>query len=555
MESATVPLRNLADVVRRAAARRGDDPALIFRGITLTWAEVDALVDAAAAAHLRRGLRPGDRVAMALPNGLDAPIVYFGALRAGLVAVPTNPAYTPRELAHVLGDSGAVALVGTGAVLASVATVRDRLPALVHLLRTGGPDGPGSLVPPDGVVPDGDAADGVGGDVTAPPDAEVPPTRAGEDLAVLMYTSGTSGWPRGAMLSHRALLANLEQCARIEPPVLRDDDVVLLALPLFHIYGLNPGLGQTAWQGAAAVLVERFDPVDTLELIGRHGITNVPGAPPMFVAWSLLPDFAEAFAGVRLAVSGAASLPQEAQSRLLEATGHHVFEGYGLTETAPVVTSTLLSEVAKPGSIGRPVPGVEVRLVDPTTGGDREDLPDDPDDLFDGPDAPTRDPGEIAVRGANLFSGYWPDGAGGPDASGWWRTGDVAVADADGDLFLVGRLTDLVLVSGFNVYPREVESVLDGHPDIAEAAVIGVPHPYTGETVKAYVQLVDGAHLTAEDLLAYCERSLARFKCPTAVEFVTELPHSVTGKVSKGRLRARSARLAAAAGTADGGHR
>jgi len=346
----------------------------------------------------------------------------------------------------------------------------------------------------------------------------------GEDLAVLIYTSGTSGRPRGAMLPHRALLANLEQCSRIEPPVMADDDVVLLVLPLFHIYGLNAALGMVAYHAATGVLVERFDPVDTLAVMQAHRVTNVVGAPPMYVAWSLLPDVGDAFSHVRLAVSGAAPLPAEALTRFLDATGHHIFEGYGLTETAPVLTSTLMSAVAKPTSIGRPIPGVELRLLDDSGGVSEED-----------------DPGEITARGANLFSGYWPDGAGGPDAAGWFRTGDVAYADDDGDLRIVDRRRELILVSGFNVYPREVEDVLASHPGIEEAAVIGIAHPYTGESVKAVVVRRPGVQLTAEDIIAFCGLQLAPFKCPTSVEFVAELPRSATGKAAKGRLREAAA--------------
>ncbi len=518
------PVRNVADLVRRTAAVRGSQRALIFRDTTLTWAEVDLRVDAAAAALRGIGLAEGDRVALALPNGLDAPIVYFAALRAGLVAVPTNPEYTAREFTHVLGDSGTVAVVANQLAAEAIGTVRDRLPRLAHVLRT-------------------DAFERL---AAAAPYGPVHTDRGGEDLAVLMYTSGTSGLPRGAMLSHRAMLANLDQCARIEPPVVSPDDVILLALPLFHIYGLGPGLGQVAREGCAAVLVDRFDPAETLELIARHKVTNVPGAPPMFVAWSLLPRFGEVFGNVRLSISGAAPLPPDAQARMVQATGHPIYEGYGLTETAPVVTSTLVSAVPKPSSIGRPVPGVEVRLVDPATGEDLEELAEDLRELLDEVDAPTRDPGEVVVRGANLFSGYWPDGEGGPDADGWWHTGDVAVADEDGDLFLVDRIKELILVSGFNVYPREVEDVLLTHPGIVEAAVIGVPHPYTGETVKAYVVPAREVEVTPEEVVAHAERSLARFKCPTVVDVVIALPHSATGKVSKGRLRAREAKAAGA---------
>jgi long-chain acyl-CoA synthetase len=341
-----------------------------------------------------------------------------------------------------------------------------------------------------------------------------------EDLAVLLYTSGTTGRPKGAMLSHRALLANLEQLSRIEPAVVAGDDVVLLVLPLFHVYGLNAGLGMTARARATGVMAERFDPVETLDLVRRHQVTNIIGAPPMYVAWSMLPELNDATATLRLAVSGAAPLAPDVLTAVREATGHDIYEGYGLTETAPVLTTTLCSGTAKPGSIGRPIPGVQIRLLD-----------DSGDDVEDD------DPGEITVRGANVFSGYWPDGSGGADADGWFRTGDIAYTDSDGDLFLVDRLRELILVSGFNVYPREVEDALLTHPDIAEVAVLGVPHPYTGETVKALVVARAGATLDAAQVIEHAAGRLARFKCPTSVEIVDELPHSVIGKVAKGRLR------------------
>jgi long-chain acyl-CoA synthetase len=211
-------------------------------------------------------------------------------------------------------------------------------------------------------------------------------------------------------------------------------------------------------------------------------------------------------------------------STVLETTGHHIFEGYGLTETAPVLTTTLCSPVPKPGSVGRPVPGVSIKIL-----GETDDEVDEDD------------PGELIVRGDNVFSGYWPDGEGGPDADGWFHTGDIAYADAHGDLFLVDRTRELILVSGFNVYPREVEDVLLDHYAVEEVAVIGVPHPYTGETVKALVVLRDGAALSADALIDHAAARLARFKCPTVIEFVDALPHSLTGKVAKGRLRAKSA--------------
>jgi long-chain acyl-CoA synthetase len=489
--------RSLAELVRSAAAEHPDKPALLHEDATVTWGELDALVDRAAAGLHARVPEPGARVAILLPNSIGFVVAYFAILRAGLVAVPLNTAYTPHELDHQILDAK------TSLVVTDVE----------HAGRLEG-------VPSDQVVVvggverswedllDSGTAGEVGGSVGA------------EDLALLLYTSGTTGQPRGAMLTHRALLANLSQLARIEPTVVAGDDVVLLVLPLFHVYGLNAGLGQVAWAGATAVLADRFDPVETLALVHDRHVSNIVGAPPMFVAWSMLPDLEESLASVRLAVSGAAPLPPAVLSHVLESTGHHIFEGYGLTETAPVLTSTLCSEVAKPASVGRPIPGVEIKILD-----DHGDEVDEDD------------PGEIVVRGPNLFSGYWPDGAEGPDTDGWFRSGDIAYADPDGDLFLVDRTKELILVSGFNVYPREVEQVLETHPDVHEVAVIGVAHPYTGETVKALVVPRRGTSPSAEDLIEHAARRLARFKCPTSVELVDELPHSLSGKVAKGRLR------------------
>ena len=480
---------NLADLVRSAAESVPDKAALVGANGSVTWGELDRQVDALAGALRGRGLAAGDRVGILLPNSVEFATAYFAVLRAGLVALPLNTAYTESELEHQLTDSAA----------ALVVTDEARRPLVeCPTLVIGSQEWHDALThePFDGA-------------------------RVGtEDLAVLLYTSGTTGRPKGAMLSHRALLANLEQLSRIEPHVVAPEDVVLLVLPLFHVYGLNAGLGMTARAGATGVVAERFDPVETLELVRRHRVTNIIGAPPMYVAWSMLPELGDAMSTLRLAVSGAAPLPPEVLAAMREATGHDVYEGYGLTETAPVLTTTLCSDTAKPGSIGRPIPGVQMRLVDDS-----------------GDDADAEDPGEITVRGANIFSGYWPDGAGGADTNGWFRTGDIAYADADGDLFLVDRLRELILVSGFNVYPREVEDVLLTHPDIAEVAVLGVPHPYTGETVKALVVARDGAALTGRDVIDHAAARLARFKCPTSVEFVDELPHSVTGKVAKGRLR------------------
>jgi long-chain acyl-CoA synthetase len=276
------------------------------------------------------------------------------------------------------------------------------------------------------------------------------------------------------------------------------------------------------------VLVDQFEPARTLDVIARHQVSVVAAVPQMYVAWASQPELSEHLASLRVAVSGAAPLDAAVARRFLETTRHPIFEGYGLTETAPVVATGLASPVPKPRSIGRPIPGVEVKLVGSdgaeiatiTSAGLRGELVDDFDDDAGG--VPGTDPGEIVVRGSNLFSGYWPDGAGGPDAEGWWATG----------------LGELIIVSGFNVYPHEVELVLTGHPAVAEAAVFGVPDPSTGEAVVAYVVAREGGSVSTEELRAHCERNLARFKCPKTIEFVGELPHSAIGKVRKATLRA-----------------
>ncbi|MFC4146415.1 AMP-binding protein [Micromonospora mangrovi] len=513
---------NLADRLRRAAVAHGDRPALHWRDRTLTWSELDAAVTttARALAATVPGAGPADRhpprVALALGNTPDFVVSYLAVLRAGLVAVPVNPGYTGRELRHVLADSGAGVLICAEEVRDRVAALAAELPALTAV----------HTAPP---VTD------VAGAVTFP-------RRGGEDLAVLLYTSGTEGRPKGAMLPHRALAANHEQVARIDPPVVGPDDTVLLALPLFHAYGLNSGLGAVVHHGATGVLVDEPGAGGALADIARHRVSVLVGVPSMFLAWADAgAELAAATSSVRVAVCGAAPLPPATAARFAQLTGRPVHVGYGLTETAPVLTSTLTGGAPKAGSIGRPLPGVELRLVGPD-GVDlwRDGAPvpeEDPDELdLSDADAGT-DPGEIVVRGANLFTGYWPDGRDGPDAAGWWATGDVAYADDDGDLFLVDRLGELILVNGFNVYPHEVELVLEAHPGVAESAVLGVPHARTGETVRAYVVRAPGATVTGEELLAHSARNLARFKCPTGVEFVDELPHSAIGKVRKTQLR------------------
>lgn len=346
--------------------------------------------------------------------------------------------------------------------------------------------------------------------------------RSDDELAALMFTSGTAGAPLPAMLTHGNLRANLEQLQSTPGCGLRPSDVVYCALPLFHIFGLNAVAGFALHAGAGLILDDHFDAHRSLELIARHRATVVPGAPPMWHAWSVLPGApTNAFSGVRMAVSGAAKLPEDVARSIESRFGLRVDEGYGLTEASPIVTAAT-GRSAKVGSIGVPLHGVEVRLVDASGG-----------------DALVGDDGEIWVRGPNVFKGYLNDPAATGrvlTGDGWLHTGDIAVIDDDGDLFIVDRAKDLIIVSGFNVYPAEVEEVLATHPAVVDVGVIGVPDDHTGETVKAFVVLRPGSSTTVDELSAHVCEHLARYKCPSSIELVGSLPRAITGKLLRRRL-------------------
>ena len=384
---------------------------------------------------------------------------------------------------------------------------RSALPTLQHVIASRAGELDGALLFEDGLA--------------SPPQPIV--DRAEDDVAVLIFTSGTAGAPKAAMLTHGNLLANLRQCQEHPGRAQAPEDVAFGVLPFFHIFGLNVVLGLSLMAGAATLAIERFDPQSALEAIRNNGVTIISGAPTMWSAWAALPGApADVFAGVRLATSGAARLDADVRAALRTRFGLDVTEGYGLTEASPVVSSGHGLD-APDGSIGIPLPGLSVRIVDP-----------------DGQDSLVGDAGEIWVQGPNVFPGYWEDPVATSAAlteDGWLRTGDVAVVDDDGFLFLVDRAKDLIIVSGFNVYPAEVEEVIASHPAVADAAVVGVPHPHSGEAVKAYVVLEAGQHLDEDDVVAHCEAHLARYKCPQKVMFVDELPHSATGKVLRKLLR------------------
>ncbi len=497
---------NLASIID---AHPDDSVALISANHVTTYGDLRAQVGALRGGLIKHGVVPGDRVSLLMANNWYFVVAYLAALGVGAVVVPLNPQSPTQELAGELASvEPRVAFVGP--------TGSDAFAGLDRAAF-----GIETVIVPEGVtLPDTTAFEDLLVSDAAPLVARAP-----DDLAALMFTSGTAGSPKAAMLTHANLLSNIDHVQATGTSALLPTDSVLGALPLFHIYGLNGALGQALCAGASIVLIQRFDPLSALQSIRERELTVVVGVPPMFESWVSLPP-AEAtrrdFASVRIAGSGASKLDPTLAGAFFDRFGLHIGEGYGLTEASPVVsTSDFTGEHM--GTIGLPVPGVAVRLVDESGG-----------------DALVGDPGEIWVKGTNVFPGYWHDDvatARALTADGWLRTGDIAVADAEGYLTIVDREKDLIIVSGFNVYPAEVESVLTQHPGVADVAVIGSPHPHSGETVKAFVVAKPDRLLEEDDLIAFCGQRLARYKCPTKFTFVPELPHGLSGKLLRRGLR------------------
>lgn len=485
-----------------------DAIALISRGEQTTYGKLRQQVDGLRGGLVNLGLEPGDRVAIECGTNWYFVVSYLATLGAGLVAVPLNPSNPTPEIQRALRAVGARGLiVGPAAKNAVRGLDRAGLPDLEFQIASAG-------VEVDGALPLDDLLQ-----------SEPVPVvdRGDDDIAAMLFTSGTAGSPKAAMLSHGNLRSNLDQIQRHPGRIQEPSDVALGVLPLFHIFGLNVVLGLTLFTGSRVVLIERFDPTSALEAIERHEVTIISGAPPMWAAWATLPGANPgAMRSVRLAASGAAKLPVEVAQQIEDRFDLLVTEGYGLTETSPVVTVSAGTDAPR-GSIGSVLPGVEVRLVDA-----------EGNDVFVG------DSGEVLVRGPNVFKGYWNDPlatAAAVDDDGWLHTGDIAVVDDDGFLYLVDRAKDLIIVSGFNVFPAEVEDVLLEHPAIAAAAVVGVPHPYSGEAVKAYVTIEPDVSAEEDDIISWCADRLARYKCPDKVMFVDELPTSAAGKVLRRALR------------------
>ncbi len=492
---------NLARIIEDHDA---ETPALISRGLITSYGELRDQVAAVRGGLQAHGIGPDDRVALLCANNWYFVVGYLAILGLGGVAVPLNPVSPARAVERELRTVGAAGVIVGPAGRSCMAGV-DR-----------------SVVPLVVGCPGVELDDAVSLEELLASQPAPIVEREPDDLAVLMFTSGTAGTPKAAMLSHRNLLTNLAQSQAHEGRDQTADDVVFGILPFFHIFGLNVVLAITLQIGGTVLLVERFDPSSALDAIDKHKVSVLSGPPALWAALASMPEArAEDVASIRLAVSGAAKLPNETAELVRERLGLHVREGYGLTECSPVVTNALGTD-APTGSVGVPVPGLEVRLVD-----------------TDGSDVLIGDSGELWVRGPNVFQGYLDD----PDATrraltedGWLRTGDLAVVDDKGFLYLVDRVKDLIIVSGFNVFPAEVEEVLIEHPRIDAVAVVGVPHPHSGEAVKAYVVVGEGA-IEEDDVVAFSAEYLPTYKCPSKVIFVDEIPRGLGGKVLRRALR------------------
>ncbi|WP_286960916.1 MULTISPECIES: long-chain-fatty-acid--CoA ligase [Arsenicicoccus] len=498
-------MANLAQILTDTASRHGDRIAVRQDEEQLTYAELDQRVALAAGWLRSQGVGPGDPVVLSLPNITAFVVAYYGILRAGGVVVPMNPLFKPREVAYYLQDSGARLII---------AATPDAAEGAEEAGATFVPvtDLPGLLTAAEPVT---EAVD-----------------RDDEDTAVILYTSGTTGRPKGAELRHRNLRSNAEVCGRT---LLRltPEDTVVGCLPLFHVFGMTCAMNTAILAGATLSLIPRFAPDKALEVIQRDRATIFEGVPTMYAAMLQAARAVTAAGGeipdlssLRTCISGGASLPVEVLRAFEETFDAMILEGYGLSETSPVASFNHPERVRKPGSIGTPIEGVEMDLRTP-----------------EGEPVPEGEIGEIVIKGANIMRGYWgrPDATAEAIQDGWFRSGDLGRRDSDGYYYIVDRAKDMIIRGGYNVYPREVEEVLYEHPGILEAAVVGQPHEHYGEEVAAFVALKPESGLaaddaTAEELREFCKARLAAYKYPRHISFVDALPKGATGKILKREL-------------------
>jgi long-chain acyl-CoA synthetase len=548
-EHVEVPQANLARLLGDAARDFPHAPALYFQGRTTSYAQLAEQAWRFGAALAELGVGRGSRVGLVLPNSPQAVVALFGALRVGATVVQNNPLYTERELGHQLADAGVEVVVCLDLVYERVRAVSeqagihetivtsmlDELPAVRRMLAPRTRKGRAASATIGKDEPVRRWRDLLGSAAARADEVAVDPAA---DLALLQYTGGTTGVSKGVMLTHANLRANVEQVRAWFPDADPGREVMMAALPFFHVYGLTVCLLLGVRLGAALVLIPRFDLDGVLGAIDRYRPTLFPGVPTMYVAINKAAERGgHDLSSIKACLSGAAPLPMEVAERFERFSGGRLVEGYGLSECSPVAIANPIYGKRKAGTIGMPLPDTLARVVDPA----------DPDRALRSGEA-----GELAVSGPQVMAGYWnrPDETAQVLRDGWLLTGDMAVMDDEGYFAIVDRKKDLIIAGGYNIYPREVEEVLYEHPAVLEASVIGVSDPYRGEAVKAFVVLREGREATAEDIRDFAKAKLAAYKVPRMVEFRAELPKTLIGKVLRRALveeeRAKAAARAAA---------
>ena len=500
---------NLAVILNETARSAPDRPVAVYDGGELTYAELDQASDRLAAALAAAGIKPGDRVALQLPNIPQFLISYFGILKAGGVVVPLNVMLKAPEVAFHLGDSGAAVLITWAGVLAEAAKGAESA-GLDLVYAVGHAAGTAGAVPFERLL-----------DAAAPPLREIA-SRQPTDTAVIVYTSGTTGRPKGAELTHIQLYLNADIPGRLF--AVRPDDVVITVLPLFHVFGLSSILNICVRFGCTMSLLPRFTPAAVLTAIQRDRATIFEGVPTMFADLLSHPDLDRYdLSSLRIAISGGASIPAPVLDAFERRFGLIILEGYGMTETASTITFNLSATERRPYSVGKPIWGTQTQVW----GDDHRPLPPGPEHV-----------GEIVTRGAHVMKGYLnhPEATAEAFTADWLHTGDLGYFDQDGFLFIVSRKKELIIRGGYNVYPSEIENVLDGHPAVAEAAVVGIPDARLGEEVMAVIIRRPAMTVGEPELVAYCRRRLAAYKCPRVYQFRSELPKNTLGKVLKDEL-------------------
>jgi long-chain acyl-CoA synthetase len=523
----TYPERPLWEILDTVYVEVPDRPATAFLGATLTYRDIKIRSDWFAASLGRLGIEKGDRIGIMLPNCPQYMIAAFGILRLGAIVVNLNPTFTPREMATLVVDSGMRAIVTLDVLAPSVLAVAQESAIEQIIVTSLAEYSAATATPPrlEGALTFADLVTGTG---------RAPVTRvpiSPDDVAVLQYTGGTTGTPKGAMLTHRNIFANVVQTETFTYRArVRGEGRYLLVIPYFHIFGFTVGMIKGTWVGALQILIPKFDVEGVLAAIRDLVPTYFPGVPTIWAALLAHPDApACGLDRVRICTSGAAPLQQDFIDRFERTFGRSLFEGFGLSEASPVTHSTPLLGIRKQGTIGLPMPDTDIKVVDAETG--TRDLP-------------TGEAGELCICGPQVMKGYWnqPDETARvlrthPDGRLWLHTGDIAIIDADGYTRIVQRKKDMIIVDGFNVYPSEVEAVLQQHPSVKMAAVIGAPDPYHGEVVRACLILHAGSTTSADEIVAFCQSQLAPYKVPRTVDVRDSLPLSTVGKVLYRLLR------------------